>query len=185
MKKVGDGSNFKPSKVRDVPPGQPFVQKAVKLLESRAMRTLSRHAHLMLLRFEVEHCRHAGKENGYLVVTYDQFVEWGIPRKLVNPTIMELVNARLLVVEHKGRARGGDGQPSLYRLTYLKSKYVPISGSPYFIEPSNDWEKFDTKPPGHTNGATAQYPRREPRKISFLSTPVGNRASSHVGNRAR
>jgi len=98
---------------------------------------------------------------------------------------MELVNARLLVVEHKGRARGGDGQPSLYRLTYLKSKYVPISGSPYFIEPSNDWEKFDTKPPGHTNGATAQYPRREPRKISFLSTPVGNRASSHVGNRAR
>jgi hypothetical protein len=29
----------------------------------------------MLLRFEVEYCRNAGRKNGYLVVTYDQFVE--------------------------------------------------------------------------------------------------------------
>jgi hypothetical protein len=129
----------------------------------------------MLLRFEVEHCRHAGKENGYLVVTYDQFIDWGIPRKFINPTIAELAKAGLLVVERKGWARGGKGQPSLYRLIYLKSKYVPISGSPYYLEPSNDWEKTDTNPPTRASGATVQYPRREPKKIIFFSTPVGNR----------
>jgi hypothetical protein len=182
MKKFGDGSNFKPSKVRDVAPGQPFVQRGVKLLESRAMRGLSRYAHSMLLRFEVEHCRHAGKENGYLIVTYDQFVEWGILRKFIKATIDELVNAGLLVVEHKGCAHGGDGQPSLYRLTYLKSKFVPICGSPYYLEPSNDWEKIGTRGGKRTNGSAAQFPRGEPRKISFLSSHVGNRASSHRGN---
>jgi hypothetical protein len=178
IKKFGAKSNFKPSKVRDVPPGQPFVQRSVELLESRAMRGLSRHAHRILLRFEVEHCRHAGKENGYLVVTYDQFVEWGVPRKFINPTIAELVTTGLLVVERKGRARAGDGQPSLYRITYLKSKFVPIAGSPYYLEPTNDWKKIETKPP-----ATApQNPRREPSKIISLSSRIGNRASTPVGN---
>jgi hypothetical protein len=183
MKKFGDGSNFKPSKVRDVPPGQPFVQKGVKLLESQAMRGLSRYAHLMLLRFEVEHCRHAGKENGYLIVTYDQFVEWGVPRKFIKATLGELETAGLLIVEHKGRARGGDGQPSLYRLTYLKSKHVPICGSPYYVEPSNDWKKIGAKRLRRAyDHDAAQFPPREPRKISFLSSHVGNRASSHRGN---
>jgi hypothetical protein len=172
MKKFGDGSNFKPSKVRDVPPGMSFVQKSVALLESRAMRGLSRHAHLMLLRFEVEHCHHAGKENGYLIVTYDQFVEWGIRRNDIKTTLDELARARLLVVEHKGRARHGDGDPSLYRLTYLKAKFVPVTGSPYYLEPSNDWQKLSAKPRKRSNGSAAQYPRVIPRKSGWLSTPV-------------
>ena len=72
-------SSFKPSRVHDVPPGQPFVIRGVKLLESASLRSLSGYAFLMLNRFEVEHCRNAGKENGYLVVTYDQFVQMGHP----------------------------------------------------------------------------------------------------------
>jgi len=172
----GDKSNFKPSKISDVPPNQPFVQHWVKLLESRAMRSLSRYGFVMLLRFEVEHCRHAGRENGYLAVTYDQFVEWGIPRHQIKPTITELVNAKLLVVERQGRAGQGNGRPSLYRLTYLKSKFVPIAGSPYYLEPSSDWQKLETAAPERPK------PRRGKRETGIsLSRHGGNRASRHGG----
>ena len=146
MRKFGGNSNFKPSKIRDVPPGQPFVQLWVELLESTALRSLDRYGHLVLLRLEVEHCRHAGKENGYLIVTYDQFVDWGVPRRAIKPTIDHLVKVGLLVLEHRGRGHAGDGDPSLYRLTYLKSKFLPVAGSPYFLEPTNDWKKFEAKP---------------------------------------
>jgi hypothetical protein len=104
------------------------------------MRSLSRHAFRAMLRLEAEHCNHAGKENGYLIVTYDQFVKWGIPRKWIKSALTELVNVRLLVIERQGRAAiGGDGFPTLYRLTYLKFKYEPITGSPRYYEPTNHW----------------------------------------------
>ena len=167
MKKFGHNSNFKPSKVFDVPPNQPFVARWVKLLESRTLRSLSRYGYLILLRFEVEHCRNAGKENGYLIVTYDQFVEWGIPRRFIKPTIGELVKAKLLVVEHRGRGYGGRGDPSLYRITYLKSKFVPAVGSPYFLEPTNDWEKLENAPSKSPKSNNGRFRRSEPNKSVF------------------
>jgi hypothetical protein len=175
MKRFGAKSHYKPSKIRDVPPQQPFIQLSVKLLESTALRSLDRYGHLMLSRLQVEHCRHAGKENGWLAVTYNQFVEWGVPRRAIKPTINHLVRVGLLVVERRGRGHAGDGEPSLYRLTYLKSKFVPVAGSPYYLEPTNDWEKFETK-------TKASKPRRdklrsvpplEPRKNSFLGAING------------
>jgi hypothetical protein len=182
MTKFGDRSNFKPSKISDVPPKQPFITRWVKLLESSALRSLSRYGHLMLNRFEVEHCRNAGKENGYLVVTYDQFVEWGIPRRFIKPTITELVNAKLLIIEHRGRGHGGRGDPSLYRLTYLKSKFVPAAGSPYFLEPTNDWEKLETGSPKSVKSNGARFTHSEPNKSVFLGSRVGNPVSSPVVN---
>ena len=165
MKKFGARSNFKPSKIRDVPPHESFVQLWVKLLESTALRSLDRYGHLMLLRLEVEHCRHAGKENGYLVVTYDQFVEWGVPRRAIKQTIDRLVRVGLLVVEHRGRGHAGDGDPNLYRLTYLKSKSVPVAGSPYFLEPTNDWEKFEAN--ANASHLQRDQPRWVARKTAF------------------
>ena len=60
MRKFGGNSNFKPSKIRDVPPQEAFIQRWVKLLESTGLRSLDRYGHLMLLRLEVEHCRLSG-----------------------------------------------------------------------------------------------------------------------------
>ena len=179
MTKFGDRSSFKPSKIRDVPPGKSFVQHWVKLIESKAMRSLSRYGFLMLLRLEAEHCHHAAKENGYLAVRYNEFVKWGIPRKAIKSTIIELANAKLLVVEHQGRGHKGDGSPSLYRLTYLKSKFVPVAGSPTYMEPTNDWQKLETNKPNQGNGAG--FPGSEPRKISFQGSYSGNPAGSPVG----
>jgi hypothetical protein len=169
MKKFGAKSNFKPSKIRDVPPGQPFIQLGVKLLESAALRSLDRYGYLMLLRLEVEHCRHAGKENGWLAVTYNQFVECGVPCRAIKATINRLVRVGLLVVERSGRGHAGDGEPNLYRLTYLKSKFVPVAGSPYFLEPTNDWEKFEAKPSGPSLARMrhAPLPAWNPKKTAF------------------
>jgi hypothetical protein len=170
--KFGNKSSFKPSKVRDVPAGESFVQHWSRLIESRAWRSLSRYAFLALFRLEAEHCNHAGKENGWLVVTYDQFEEWGIPRRWIKPVVTELVNAKLLVIERQGRAAKGDGVPSLYRLTYLKSKFVPVAGSPRYIEPSSDWQALEDPNATIPDQPKPQYPTPSLRKSFFSVTPV-------------
>jgi len=167
---IGGKSNFKPSKIKDVPDGESFVQHSKKLLESLAMRSLSRYGFLMLMRLEVEHLNHAGKENGNLIVTYDQFVEWGIPRRQIRPTIDELLAAGLLHITRAGLARGINGLPTLYLLTYLKSKFASGNGAPRYIEPSNEWQKLRTKPP----------PRPKPKRGTARSKFTG--ASGHGGN---
>jgi hypothetical protein len=96
----------------------------------------------LLDRIELEHCAHAGHENGYLTVRYQQFVEWGMGRRFIKAAIDEAVRLGLLVVE-PGLYRGGARrQPSRYRLTYLKWKFVPAVGAPYFLEPTHDWRNF-------------------------------------------
>lgn len=47
-----------------------FVSRPRQLVESSAMRVLSLAAHQALMRIEVEHMSHGGKENGKLPVTY-------------------------------------------------------------------------------------------------------------------
>jgi hypothetical protein len=176
--KFGNKSSFKPSKITNVPAGEAFIQHWKKLLESRAWRSLSRHAYLALWRLEAEHCNHAGKENGSLIVLYDQFEEWGIPRKWIKPTLTDLVNVGLLVIERQGiAARRGDGIPSLYRLTYLPSKHVPIAGSPYYLEPTNDWTVFENP---NRSIPPRERPAQSPKSV-FSVTPVATEPVPLVG----
>ena len=96
----------------------------------------------LLHRVELEHCAHSGRENGYLTVTYKQFVDWGIGRRFIKAAIDEAIRLGLLVVE-PGLYRGGARrQPSRYRLSYLKWKFVPVVGAPYYLEPTHDWRDF-------------------------------------------
>jgi hypothetical protein len=169
-----NGAAYRPERVRDIPPGEPWVPHSAALLASDAMRSLSRLAFLMLMRLEVEHCAHAGKENGYLVVTYNQFVDFGILRRLVRPTIAELQSVGLLVVEHKGRYGPGRNKTDAnqYRLTYLKSKFVPVAGVPYYLEPTNEWRHY-IKPPKSKPAA----------RKSCFSVPMGELLRFQPGNR--
>jgi len=48
------------------------------MLESPAYRVLSRAAHLVISRIEVELGHHGGNDNGKLPVTVNQFVEYGV-----------------------------------------------------------------------------------------------------------
>jgi hypothetical protein len=130
----------------------------------------------LLDRIELEHCAHAGRENGYLTVPYNQFVEAGIGRRFIKAAIDEAVRLGLLIVE-RGLYRGGARrQPSRYRLTYLKWKFVPAAGAPYYLEPTHDWRHFRPEkkarksgrmattgePPRSTTGELSKRPRERP-----------------------
>jgi hypothetical protein len=134
-------TSFQSSRVNDIPTG-PWVPHSSELIASPSWRARSIHTVRLLDRIELEHCAHAGRENGYLTVTYRQFVDWGIGRRFIKAAIDEAVRLGLLVV-YPGLYRGGARrQPSRYRLTYLKWKFVPAVGAPYYLEPAHDWRQF-------------------------------------------
>jgi len=103
------------------------------LLVSDALYRLSGNAWSLLRFLVIEHLRHGGKENGRLRAPYDQLVQFGITRRLIRPTIQEVVDRGLLTVERQGFAADGTRLPSLYRLTFL-----PAYGQP----PTNEWRTF-------------------------------------------
>jgi hypothetical protein len=102
--------------------GEPFVMHHRSLLKSPAWRALSGEGHKVLHRIEEEHMDHGGKENGALIVTYDDFQENNIGhRRTIARGIRE---AEALGLARRIRGRAGNGEfktPSLYRLTYLST----------------------------------------------------------------
>jgi hypothetical protein len=98
---------------------QHFSSRPVELLTSPAFRVLSRAAHLALCRIEIELRQHGGHANGKLIVTTQQFVEYGIHRRMVPAALREL--AALGVICITARGRGGNAkhrQPNRFLLNY-------------------------------------------------------------------
>ena len=71
------------------------------------MRALTRSAHRALLRIEIELRQHAGRCNGKLTVTKQQFVEFGIHPRMVAPALRELEALGIIRIEH---GRGGNAE---------------------------------------------------------------------------
>jgi hypothetical protein len=105
------------------------------MLESAAYRVLSRAAHLVLSRIELELRYHGGKENGRLPVTYEDFRSYGLHhRDAIAPALREL--AALGFIEITAPGRGGNAEhrtPNHYRLTYEHTR----DGNP-----TNEWKRF-------------------------------------------
>ena len=100
-----------------------FVPHMISMLESPAFRVLSRAAHMVLARIEIEHMLHGGVENGHLPVTYDDFVKYGIHRHAIAPAIRELEALGFIEITQRGRAGNREfHSPSKYRLTYRNAK---------------------------------------------------------------
>ena len=96
-----------------------FAARPIAMLECAAYRVLSRAAHMVLSRLEVEHAHHGGKDNGKLPCTFAHFEEYGVHRRSVAPAIRELVALGFVEVTRKGAAGNAEfRQPNLYRLTY-------------------------------------------------------------------
>jgi hypothetical protein len=96
-----------------------FTSRPVELLESPALRVLSRHAHLVLMRVELELRRHAGRANGKLIVTTEQFIEYGVERRRIPAALRELEALGILGIIH---GRGGNAEhrkPNLFLVNYL------------------------------------------------------------------
>jgi hypothetical protein len=115
---------------------EPFVQHRLALLESPAWRCLSRDAHLLLARIEIEHMRHAGQDNGHLVVTYEDFTKYtGGHRRAIAQAIDDAEVLGLLETS-RGRAGNGDFRaPNRFRLTYLPANRCG---------PTDEWLQVET-----------------------------------------
>ena len=91
---------------------------------------MSRAAHMVLARIEIEHMHHGGKENGHLPVTYEDFVRYGIHRHAIAPAIRELQMLGFIEITARGRAGNREFRsPNRYRLTYCPAKGEPGDGT--------------------------------------------------------
>jgi hypothetical protein len=106
------------------------------MLESPAFRVLSHTATRVMRRIEIEHMAHGGAENGRLVVTYDQFEEYGVHRNSVGPAVRELVALGFLEITEKGCAGNESGRPNRFRLTHVNVKSRE--------QPTHEWRRIVT-----------------------------------------
>jgi len=96
-----------------------FCIRPIEMLESPVYQVLSRAAHQVLSRIEIEHAHHGGNDNGRLPVTYGNFEAYGLHERMIAPAIRELEALGFIEVTQRGC--GGNAafrQPSLYRITY-------------------------------------------------------------------
>jgi hypothetical protein len=108
------------------------------MLEFEAWTAMSLAARMIVDRVLIEHMSHAGRMNGELIVTYDQFEAYGIRRRSIPKAIAEAVALGFLDVIHRGRrSYGSVNRPSVYGLTWLpRLDLTPAS---------NRWRRFTTR----------------------------------------
>src|SRR5690606_30425840 len=108
-----------------------WVWHIKELVISDAWRCRSIHLMRLLDFLEIEHMNHAGKENGNLIATHEQLIEWGIGKQYISDAIDEGVYLGLIRVKRGGRWAGRN-DASKYRLTY----YADRDGNPA----TNEWK---------------------------------------------
>ena len=115
----------------------PFIPYRREMIESPAFRALSNSALRILHRLEIEHMAHAGTENGNLVCTYQDFVDYGLSMGAIKPALSQLVALGFIEIKIQGRrSSGGVKMPSCYRLTYLPESGVDA-------KPTDEWARMD------------------------------------------
>jgi hypothetical protein len=125
------------------PKNQPWCWETLEFLQSGAMRVMSINGRRVLDRIKIEHMNHAGLENGRLKVTWDDFVKFGITRRLIGAAITEVIALGIVAITQPGRRVSGEdhGDPTQYRLTFLPT------GTPENHKPAtNEWKRFDDSP---------------------------------------
>jgi hypothetical protein len=134
--------------------------RPVELLQSPALRVLSRAAHLALIRIEIELRHHAGNLNGKLIVTKRQFVEFGIHHNTLAPALREL-DALGLIRVTPGRGGNADHrQPNRFLLNYL------CGAVDAHDEITNTWKRFKTMQEAEQIAASARA-AKDPTKVAF------------------
>lgn len=141
------------------PPGKPWTWLPRELLDSDAWRGMSYPCRRLIDFFMIEHCNHAGLENGKLQATYDQLSRRGISRKRIAGAIREAVDRGLVVVMQRGGLYGLNSQrtTSRYRLTWIGTLHPPCTAT-------NEWRRFKRKtisPPPHVGTVPVRSKQRE------------------------
>lgn len=132
-----------------------YVPHRLDMLQSPAWRSLSGAAKAVLDRIEIERMKHASQKNGELIVTYNNFADYGVRRRSIADAIRQAVAHGFLDITRRGRRSAAGANPAHYRLTYL-----PTADA----DPTDEWR--DVKPK-----------QRKPRKrtVSGAKTPPTQR----------
>jgi hypothetical protein len=146
--------------------GEAFVKLYRDLLESDAWRSLSINARRLLDFLMIEHMRHGGKRNGFLLAPREQLEKCGIGARHISPAIEEA--ERVGLVDCK---RGVGQRPSMYTLTWLQLS----DGS----DPSNRWRFYLATSEGKpllmtSEGKSQGYPKGSHKARSDFRREVTN-----------
>jgi hypothetical protein len=147
------------------------IQHPIELLRSPAMRVLSRAGHKILMCIESELCRHGGKDNGQLPVTYEAFVEFGIERHLAAKALREVDALGLSRITKRGRAGNAEHRsPNLHLLTYLPTNDQPATNEWKAIETMDEAREIAKK--ARQNKPAKRHRRRPIFSGGFSQSPV-------------
>ena len=116
-----------------------FSARLIPMLEAPAYRALSRSAHLVIARIEIELGHHGGNDNGRLPVTTEDFVAYGMHRGSVAPAIREAEALGFIRVTEHGR--GGNAEyrsPNYFFLTFAHNRNSRAQ------PPTHDWRRIRT-----------------------------------------
>jgi hypothetical protein len=137
-----------------------WVGRLTEMLESPAWRILSLSGRRILDRLEVEHAHHGGTENGNLLVTKMNFMDYGIHHDAVAPAIREVEALGFIRMKH---GRGGNAEyrrPNKFFLTYA------LGNGPRSLAPTHDWCRIKTMEEAEAI-ATAARAAKDPRAVQF------------------
>jgi hypothetical protein len=131
---------------------EPFIMHRRSLLESCSWRALTLETLQLLHRIELEHLRHGGKDNGSLIVPYNDFLDYGMARRSsIARAIREAETLGLLRVVRGGCGNRGRGVPNKYRLTYL-----PTADQ----DATDEWREIETMDYARSRVAAEKQPRK-------------------------
>ena len=127
---------------------EPFIMLPRSLLESFAWRALSRAARQVIDRIVIEHLAHAGRENGKLIVRYEDFIEYGIHPMSIAPAQREASALGLIVLVKRGRAGNAEYRtPHQWGLAFVKGKGGAMAST---------WKRFQSLSEAKTVAAQAR-----------------------------
>jgi hypothetical protein len=164
-----------------IPKGVQWTWWAIEMIESPAYRVLSLSGHRVIARIRLELARHGGNDNGKLIVTFDDFHEYGLSLGCIAPAIREAEALGFIRVTQYGVASTAEFRiPTKFALTHL-----PVGNA----APTNDWNRIQTVEEAEQKamGARKQPSRygRFPRKKRAPRTYLrcGNRSQPGYENR--
>jgi len=104
------------------PKDAPWIWETTEMKCSPAWQAMSINTRRLIDFLEVEHRNHAGRENGNLIATYDQLVDFGLSRSEIRSAIDEAVFLGLVQVVFEGGRWSDTNQPSRYCITFYADK---------------------------------------------------------------
>jgi GNAT superfamily N-acetyltransferase len=152
------------------PPDEGWLWCTEERLKSDAYRLAPHNVRRFLDQLELEHLRHARRENGKLMAQYDDLEKRGIGRRYIRAAIEEAAARGLVEVMEQGYRDGNKRWASLYRLTYFATYQGKIEHAP-----TNEWRRY--KEPEKNR---IQLPKLPLGPVAKL--PLGDFAESEVSS---